>query len=135
VAAIRAQLEEVVRRRPQARVFLSTDGSEVLDELGATYPRLLSTPHWYPPAGQDAHQNPRCPDRLENGREALVDLHLLAGCDELIIDSTSSFARLAQLLAGDSTTVHDVRQRHRRRSSRAPSLRLPSLAGLFSEQR
>jgi hypothetical protein len=135
VAAIRARLEDVVRRRPQARVFLSTDGSEVLDELGATYPQLRSTPHWYPPVGQDAHQNPRCPDRLENGREALVDLHLLAGCDELIIDSTSSFARLAQLLAGDSTTVHDVRQRHRRRSSRAPSLRLPSLAGLFSEQR
>jgi hypothetical protein len=44
------------------------------------------------------HDSQECSDRLENGIEALVDVYLLASCDFLVGDGTSSFTRLAGLL-------------------------------------
>jgi hypothetical protein len=49
---------------------------------------------------------------LEAGAEALLDLYLLARCDELIIDSSSSFAEVAALLTdAPAARIHDVKQR------------------------
>ena len=50
-------------------------------------------------AGVALHMAPRRSNRFENAIEALVDLYLLGGCDYLIGDWTSSFTRVAGLLA------------------------------------
>jgi hypothetical protein len=95
---ILAELDALLARMPDLQVFLSTDSIEVKRLFDRRHPGTVSTPHWYPPPGERAHDNVLCPDRLEAGAEALVDLYLLARCDHLVLDTSSSFARLAVLL-------------------------------------
>ena len=98
--AILAQTTALLRRERDAGIFLGTDNVEVKKLFEKVYGRVVTTPHWYPPAGLKAHDNAACADRLENAREALVDLYLLAGCDYLVCDTSSSFARVAGYLSG-----------------------------------
>jgi hypothetical protein len=101
VDAILAELDSLLRRVPDLRIFAATDNIEVKEQLERRYPGVLMTPHWYPPARVPLHKDPARPDRLENGIEALVDLYLLGGCDYLIADGSSSFARIAALLVSE----------------------------------
>jgi hypothetical protein len=98
VQAILDAADALLSRRPDLRVFAATDSIEGKELLERRYRGVVMTPHWYPPAGTSQHNNPACPARSENGIEALVDLYLHAGCDYLVADGTSSFARLAALL-------------------------------------
>ena len=108
--AIQARLDALLSERPELRVFLATDNRDVRDALEARYPGAITTPHWYGTPGADLHGAAGCPDRLENGVEALVDLYLLAGCSIVLGDSTSSFFRVARLLAEPrGATVVDVK--------------------------
>lgn len=51
---------------------------------------------------------------MEAGVEALIDLYLLAGCDDLIIDTSSSFAYLATLLTNTPVErILDVKRRNK----------------------
>lgn len=98
-------------------VFLATDNAEIKELLNGRYRAVLTTPHWYPAPGLPLHKSPDCPNRFESGVEALVDLYLLAECDHLICDASSSFARVAKLLTkAPHRQVIDVRPRpwHRR---------------------
>ncbi len=56
------------------------------------------------------HQNwDQCPDRVQNGREALMDMYLLASCNDLIFSSQSSFGLVASILSKTSKQhLHDV---------------------------
>ena len=45
------------------------------------------------------HKAEDCPDRVANALAALVDIHLLAACDSLIVEEDSTFAYLARLLS------------------------------------
>jgi hypothetical protein len=95
--AIEAATAAVLRRHPGTRVFLATDNQAVLRRYQARFPDVVSTDKWYPPAGEPMHIHPARPDAAAGAAAALVDLHLLAGCDRLIVDSRSSFGRLAAL--------------------------------------
>lgn len=97
VAAIERAVGKVVARRPELAVFLATDNRDVLERYERLFPRVVSTPKWYPRPGKPMHDNADRPDALQGARDALVDLHLLAGCEHLVIDSRSSFGRLAAL--------------------------------------
>jgi Nodulation protein Z (NodZ) len=90
---------DLVRRRGPCRIFLATDNSTIQGLFVDRYREVISTPHWYAPDGERIHQSAACPDRFQNGVEALLDLYLLAECDYLVGDSTSSFARVADLLS------------------------------------
>jgi hypothetical protein len=128
---IRRRLAAVVRREPAARIFLSTDNAEVKALFEQAYPRVVTAPHWYPPAGTPAHRHRDCPDRSRNGVDALVDLNLLADCDYLIGDTTSSFARVAVLLSrAPSARITDVNRgaQFRRRVNDALLRASPRLA-------
>jgi hypothetical protein len=110
--AILDGLSELVDRDPSLQVFLATDNSEIKNLFEETYPRLITTPHWYPKPGDHVHQNRACPDRFENGVEALRDLYLLGECDALVLDTTSSFAYLAKLLSrAPASAIVDARPR------------------------
>jgi hypothetical protein len=99
VEQILAAVARLRRSEPEVQIFLCTDNIDVKAEVERRFDRIVSTPHWYPPAGKDAHQNPDCPDRLEQGVEALVDMYLLARCPRLILDSRSTFSLVALLLS------------------------------------
>ena len=79
----------------------------------ASYPGVIFTPHWYSSTpGLAIHENRNCPDPIESGIEALVDLYLLAECDYLIIDTSSSFSYVAKLLTkAPDANIFDVGQR------------------------
>lgn len=116
--AIVTQVERVLAANPGLQVFLATDNAAVLDLFRRRFSPLVSTPHWLPPAGQALHSNPARPDRLESGVEALVDLYLLASCEHLVIDTSSTFALLAELLSAAPperiVDVHGGRNKRKR---------------------
>jgi hypothetical protein len=59
------------------------------------------------------HRNPESPDRLMHGVEALVDLYLLASCDYLILDESSSFSYVASLITNaPNSNVFNVQLGH-----------------------
>lgn len=97
VAAIEAAAARLVRERPGLRIFLATDNADVLRRYRARFADVVATDKWYPPAGEIMHAHEGRPDRVQDAADALVDMHLLAACDRLIVDSRSSFGRLAAL--------------------------------------
>ena len=92
------ELKSVLNSEPGLQIFLATDNIQIKNMFEESYPNLITTPHWYSTAGLPLHGNRNCPDLLESGVEALVDLYLLAECDYLILDNSSSFSYLANLL-------------------------------------
>ena len=86
-----------MRERPGLRIFLATDNADVLRRYRARFPDVVATDKWYPPPGEIMHAHEGRPDRVQDAADALVDMHLLAACDRLIVDSRSSFGRLAAL--------------------------------------
>lgn len=110
VKAILEALDGLLGCRPDLKVFAATDSIEAKELLERRYSDVIMTPHWFPPPGASLHANPECPSRLQNGIEALVDLYLLGGCDFFVGDTTSSFARVARLLAPEERVI-DVRPR------------------------
>jgi hypothetical protein len=92
-------------------VFLATDNSDIRDLFERSYGQVLTAPHWYPEPGLSVHHSDACPDRVENARTGLVDLYLLAACDHLVGDTSSSFAQVAWLLSNRGRdSLHDVRR-------------------------
>jgi Nodulation protein Z (NodZ) len=101
--AILTELDRLLDREPELTIFAATDNVEAKTALERRYPRVITAPHWYPSPGARMHDNRDCPDPLESAIEALIDLHLLASCDHLIGDSSSSFTRVAALLRSRAT--------------------------------
>jgi hypothetical protein len=113
------QLDALLSREIGARIFLATDNAEIRRLFERTYGDVVTTEHWYPRPGHNAHRNWSCPDRTENAREALTDLYLLAECQYLIVDTSSSFSRVATLVSkAEPSNIWDAR-RGRKRGRRA----------------
>jgi nodulation protein Z len=106
LGAIERELERCRAARPGARVLVATDNREVRDQFARRWD-AVSAPHWYPEPGERLHKNPQDPDRLEGAVAALVDLHLLGRCDQLVGDGSSSFTMVAALLC--TGHFHDAR--------------------------
>lgn len=105
--SILKKLNEMLNREPGLQIFLATDNVQIKNMFEESYPGLITTPHWYPAPGLRLHKD--CPDRTESGIEALVDLYLLAECDYLIIDRSSSFSYIADLLTdAPDSQIFDV---------------------------
>ncbi len=102
--SVQRKLDQLRAQHPGAQLFLATDNPAVEDSFARTYPGLLTAPKWYPSGVNALHENPECPDRAVNGIEALTDLYLLAGCDYLLLDSSSALSRLAGVLANPGRT-------------------------------
>ena len=109
VPAIRARLDALLARHPDCGLFLATDNRALQEEFANSYPTLVTAAKWFPVAGRSMHWNAECTDRLENGIEALIDLYLLAGCDYLVVDESSSFSYIASVRQpGGDLNVDDV---------------------------
>ncbi|MGH7792450.1 MAG: nodulation protein NodZ, partial [Thermodesulfobacteriota bacterium] len=128
------ELNAMLNREPGLQIFLATDNIQIKNMFEESYEDVITTPHWYPEPGLRLHGNRNCPDLIESGVEALVDLYLLSECDYLIIDGSSSFSYLANLLAkAPEAHVFDVKKRGKLpRRRRKLSWWLMLKLGLFS---
>jgi hypothetical protein len=105
------KLSSVLKRDPELQIFLSTDNIQIKNMFEGIYPLAISTPHWYSTPGLRLHGHNTCPHLTDSGIEALVDLYLLAECDYLIIDTSSSFSTLAELITkAPESNVFDVKR-------------------------
>jgi len=106
-------LHQLLDRDLTCRIFLSTDNIQIRRLFERKYDYVISTPHWYAPIpGRPVHYGAERPDPIVNGVEALVDLYLLAECDALIVDTSSSFGYLATLLThAPAARICDVKRR------------------------
>lgn len=121
------RLDALARTNPDVPIFLATDNVAVKELIERRHPAVVSAPHWYPEPGASLHHSPRAPDRFANGVGALVDAYLLGRCRYLIVDSRSSLARVALLLAAQNAArVTDVKPL-RRLPYRARKLAKPLL--------
>lgn len=98
ILAIIKQLNALLKRERDLRIFLATDNIEIRKMFEANFPGVVSAPHWYAKPGSPIHVDRARPDPTETAIEALIDLYLLADCDHLIFDGASSFSRVANLL-------------------------------------
>lgn len=107
--AILKKLNNLLKYESDLLIFLATDNVQIKKMFEENYPGTITTPHWYPEPGSCIHNNSSRPDPIGSGIESLVDLYLLAECDYLIIDSSSSFSYIAKLLTKtDESKVFDV---------------------------
>ena len=98
--SITTQLNALLKQEPGSRILLATDNIEMKALFEKVYgDAVITTPHWYAEPGIAIHMSPNRPDPVESGIEALVDLYLLAECDHLILDTSSSFSYLARILS------------------------------------
>ena len=88
-----------IKRYPDAHIFLTTDNQQVNKEYRSRFKNVFSTSKWFPNGMLSMHQNMNCPDKIANGIEALVDMHLLAQCDCLIYSGYSTFSQISHILS------------------------------------
>ena len=100
-----------LKKRPKNyQIFLATDSQEIMEDFKQKFSNVITAEKWFPSSGSRLHQNwEECPDRLQNGMEALRDLYLLSQCETLIFSSQSSFGYLASLLNSQGK-IYDIEQ-------------------------
>ena len=91
------KLNSLQKKYPEIQIFLATDNSEIKQKIENNYQRVLTIPKWYPEPYTPIHVG--LSDRMHHGLEALIDIYLLAECDYLILDESSSFAYVATLIS------------------------------------
>jgi len=112
--AICRKLDGLLKQDPGAQIFLATDNVDVEKMFQSEYSRVTAIPKSYPAPGIAIHRSPALSDRVEHGIEALVDMHLLAECDCLVLDESSSFAYVASLLTRrPGVRVYNLQRGHR----------------------
>jgi hypothetical protein len=99
IFAIIRRLNALMKLKPHLRLFLATDNIEVKKMFETCYPGVLTTPHWYGDPGRAIHTSAARPNCTETAIESLVDMYLLAECDHLIYDASSSFSEVASMLS------------------------------------
>jgi hypothetical protein len=82
------------------RVVLATDNKEVEDLFRQRYPHIITRSKWFARPGEPLHLNATCPDRLQNTRDALIEMLMLARCDYLITQQNSAFSMMTRVASG-----------------------------------
>lgn len=109
--SILTKLDSVLKQDREFLIFLATDNVQIKKLIEENYGNVITTPHWYPMPGARIHDNKACPDRLQSGIESIIDLYLLAECDYLILDTSSTFSYVARLLAKtDGPRIYDAKR-------------------------
>lgn len=80
-------------------IFLCTDNKEIEKLFINKYKKVVCTKKWFPNNGLTMHNNNLCPDPIQNGIEALVDMYLLSQCDVIIHSSRSTFSQVSCIMS------------------------------------
>ncbi|MEE4217636.1 MAG: hypothetical protein V2I48_08510 [Xanthomonadales bacterium] len=107
--AFHRRLSSLLETDAQSGVFLATDSLEVEREFRSRYPNVVTAAKWLPDANVPMHRQDDCPDPLEMARSAVLDMCLLGACQQLIVDTRSSFSCVASLMsAADERDIYDL---------------------------
>jgi len=105
------KLNSMLKHEPELQIFVSTDNIQIKNMFEQIYPLVINTPHWYSTPGSRLHGHESYPHLTDSAIEALVDLYLLAECDYLIIDTSSSFSKIAELITrAPEANIFDVKR-------------------------
>lgn len=106
-------LDRLLEKVPDATIFLATDNAKVSEQIQKDYRNVVSTAKWFPQTGISMHQNPECPDKVQNAIDALRDMYLLARCDYLVYPRSSTFSYISSLVsAASADKIVDVERFH-----------------------
>jgi hypothetical protein len=97
IDSVFAAIDRIMHKVNDPTVFVATDKKEAEQLIEDRYSRVIHTSKWFPTTGLDLHQNQECPDKLTNAIEALLDMYLLAECNYLVFQASSTFSRVASL--------------------------------------
>jgi hypothetical protein len=135
VGSVLKRLDGLLEQEPDIRIFLATDNLQIKRLFEDLYRGVITRPHLYASTpGLPIHIGDNRPDPTESGIAALVDLYLLAECNYLIIDTSSSFSYLAALISKTTpANIFDVKRREKQHPRiRRLSHRLMLKLGMFS---
>jgi Nodulation protein Z (NodZ) len=93
------KVNQLLKREPATQIFLATDNIQIKKLFEKLYSSVISTDHRYSYPGDRLHYGKGRQDPTSDGISALVDMYLLAECDELIVDTGSSFPSISVLLS------------------------------------
>jgi hypothetical protein len=79
-----------------SRIVLATDNQEVEEKFRCRYQNVIARHKWFSRPGEPLHLHSVSPDRLQNTRDALVEILMLAHCEHLITQQNSSFSMIAR---------------------------------------
>ena len=135
IIATIGRLNDILRRQPDLSIFVCSDSAAVIRMFRQVYPRIVTMEHWFAQPGISLHRNRQCPDKIQAAMDALTDLYLLAQCDYLVFDWTSTFGRIAHLVSrAPEDNISKIRQGEHKELSKTQRMvtRLMRKAGFFS---
>lgn len=91
-------INEILKKKPESKIFLSTDNKKVIELFKEKYTNLIFTNKFFPDDCVAIHSVKNF-DKLKIAEEAIIDLYLLSLCDQLIYSSGSSYGSLSLLLS------------------------------------
>ena len=104
---IERKLSMFLKQHPRTNVLLATDNPKMEAIFQKRYPsRIITLAKWYPKDGDCLHLNSNSPNRLQHGQQAITELYLLASCDYLIYDESSTFGHVASLISDAHVSHH-----------------------------
>jgi hypothetical protein len=91
-------IDELLREKPQSKIFLSTDNKKVIELFKEKYKDIIFTDKFFPDDGVAIHSVKNF-DKTKIAEEAIIDLYLLSLSNQLVYSSGSSYGELASLLS------------------------------------
>ncbi len=102
IKKIENSIAKILQKNEKAVLFLCTDSKEIENFYRKKYKaKIIVTEKWFPPTNEgrsSLHFN-NCPDRVQNGIEALVDMYLLSHCDYIIYSECSTFSYISRVIS------------------------------------
>ena len=92
-------INRILKKHPDSNIFLSTDNRDVEKEFKYLFKNITITKKWLPEPGTPVHRNKHMASKYTIGSEALIDIYLLAECDFLIYDKTTTFGYCASIIS------------------------------------
>ena len=95
-------IKKVLNKNKEAMLFLCTDCKDIENTYRRKYgERVFFTEKWFPATDSKRsalHYN-NCPDRVQNGVEALIDMYLLSQCNYIIYSENSTFSYISRVIS------------------------------------
>lgn len=95
------RIDQLLDAHPDSGLFLASDNAASIAAMKARYPKVITRPKWLPAADDPLHLS----DNIDSSgiaiaSDALIELALLAACDQLIHPALSSFSLAAARWSG-----------------------------------
>ena len=104
------RIDQLLDAHPDSGLFLASDNAASIASMKARYPQVITRPKWLPAANDPLHLSDNTDGSgIAIASDALIELALLAACDQLIYPALSSFSLAAARWSGlPSSRLHPI---------------------------